>query len=75
MEEYEPRELWNLCLKKASVLLDRTEFESWLKNSVYEDLSGSKLIIRFRNSFVAGHVKSRFGKNAGGSSSRYIRKT
>lgn len=62
MEEYEPSELWELCLKKAGKLLDRTEFESWLKNSVYEDISGSKLIIRFRNSFVAGHVKSRFGR-------------
>ncbi len=61
MEFFDPSELWNRCLQEAENRLESTEFESWLKNSLYEDINGTRLVIRFRNSFVAGHVKSRFG--------------
>ncbi len=61
MDDFNPSELWQLCLSEARTTLEKTEFESWLKNSTYEDRNGSRLVIRFRNSFVAGHVKSRFG--------------
>ncbi|MBN2586527.1 MAG: chromosomal replication initiator protein DnaA [Candidatus Fermentibacteraceae bacterium] len=61
MNAFNPLELWNLCLQEAEKNLESTEFESWLKNSTYEDINGTRMVIRFRNSFVAGHVKSRFG--------------
>ncbi len=61
MDSFNPSELWNLCLQEAAKNLESTEFESWLKNSTYEDINGTRMVIRFRNSFVAGHVKSRFG--------------
>ncbi|OPL19683.1 MAG: hypothetical protein AVO35_01545 [Candidatus Aegiribacteria sp. MLS_C] len=61
MDNYDPVELWDLCLKEAEKNLERTEFDTWLRNSTYEDVNGSRMVIRFRNSFVAGHVKSRFG--------------
>lgn len=61
MEDFNPLELWGLCLQEAEKNLEKTEFETWLKNSSYEDINGSRMVIRFRNSFVAGHVKSRFG--------------
>lgn len=61
MDDFKPSELWDLCLREAEKTLETTEYESWLKNSVYEDINGTRLVIRFRNSFVAGHVKSRFG--------------
>jgi chromosomal replication initiator protein len=61
MDTFNPSELWTLCLQEAAKNLESTEFESWLKNSSYEDINGTRLVIRFRNSFVAGHVKSRFG--------------
>lgn len=62
MDGFDPSELWTLCLLEAEKSLEPTEFEAWLKNSYFEDMIGSRLIIRFRNSFVAGHVKSRFGE-------------
>ncbi len=61
MEHFDPSDLWNRCLQEAENRLDKTEFEAWLKNSTYEDSNGTRLVIRFSNSFVAGHVKSRFG--------------
>jgi len=61
MEPYNPSDLWKLCLNEAEKRLESTEFEAWLRNSSYEDINGTRLVIRFRNSFVAGHVKSRFG--------------
>lgn len=61
MDTFDPSELWSLCLQEAEKNLERTEFESWLRNSSYEDINGTRMVIRFRNSFVAGHVKSRFG--------------
>jgi chromosomal replication initiator protein len=61
MEPFNPSDLWNRCLYEASKHLEATEFDAWLKNSSYEDINGTRLVIRFRNSFVAGHVKSRFG--------------
>lgn len=61
MDEFDPHELWTQCLLEAERSLEPTEFEAWLKNSVFEDLEGRRLIIRFPNSFVAGHAKSRFG--------------
>lgn len=61
MESFKPSDLWNQCLKEASKVLEATEFDAWLKNSSYEDINGTRLVIRFRNSFVAGHAKSRFG--------------
>lgn len=62
MESFNPSDLWNLCLAEAEKRLEATEFEAWLKDSTYEDINGTRLVIRFRNSFVAGHVKSRFGE-------------
>ena len=61
MEPFDPSDLWNRCLQEAENRLESTEFEAWLRNSIFEDINGTRLIIRFRNSFVAGHVKSRFG--------------
>ena len=61
MELFDPSDLWNRCLLEAESRLETTEFEAWLKNSTYEDINGTRLVIRFSNSFVAGHVKSRFG--------------
>lgn len=61
MEELNPAELWDTCLRRVRTNLDSTEYESWLSNSSFEEMSGSRIVIRFRNSFVAGHVKSRFG--------------
>ncbi|MCD4701172.1 MAG: chromosomal replication initiator protein DnaA [Candidatus Aegiribacteria sp.] len=61
MELLNPSDLWNRCLLEAENRLESTEFEAWLKNSNYEDINGTRLVIRFRNTFVAGHVKSRFG--------------
>ncbi len=61
MEPLNPSDLWIRCLKEAENRLESTEFEAWLRNSNYEDINGTRLVIRFRNSFVAGHVKSRFG--------------
>lgn len=61
MDSFDPSELWGLCLREAEKNLEITEFDTWLRNSTYEDINGSRLVIRFRNSFVAGHVKSRFG--------------
>ncbi len=61
MDNFNPTDLWNRCLLEAESRLESTEFEAWLKNSAYEDINGTRLVIRFRNSFVAGHAKSRFG--------------
>ncbi len=61
MDNFDPASLWNLCLGEAEKNLDKTEFDSWLKGSSFEDMSGTLMVIRFRNSFVAGHAKSRFG--------------
>lgn len=61
MESFNPSELWVRCLNEAEKNLESTEFDAWLKNSSYEDINGTRLVIRFRNSFVAGHAKSRFG--------------
>lgn len=61
MESFNPSDLWNHCLNEASKVLESTEFDAWLKNSSFEDINGTRLVIRFRNSFVAGHAKSRFG--------------
>jgi len=61
MESFNPSELWISCLNEAEKNLESTEFDAWLKNSSYEDINGTRLVIRFRNSFVAGHAKSRFG--------------
>ena len=61
MDNFNPSDLWNRCLSEAESRLEPTEFEAWLKNSIYEDINGTRLVIRFRNSFVAGHAKSRFG--------------
>jgi chromosomal replication initiator protein len=61
MESFNPSDLWSRCLDEAAKNLESTEFDAWLKNSSYEDINGTRLVIRFRNSFVAGHVKSRFG--------------
>lgn len=62
MDTFDPNELWIQCLSEAENSLESTEFEAWLKNSCFEDLNGSLLVIRFSNSFVAGHAKSRFGE-------------
>ena len=62
MESFDPSDLWSKCLADAENSLEPTEFESWLKHSTFEELNGSRLVIRFRNSFVAGHAKSRFGE-------------
>jgi chromosomal replication initiator protein len=62
MESFDPSNLWSLCLNEAEKRLESTEYEAWLRNSAYEDINGTRLVIRFRNSFVAGHVKSRFGE-------------
>ncbi|NOQ21232.1 MAG: chromosomal replication initiator protein DnaA [Candidatus Aegiribacteria sp.] len=61
MELFNPSDLWSSCLQEAENRLESTEFEAWLKDSIYEDINGTRLVIRFRNSFVAGHTKSRFG--------------
>ncbi|MBW1887401.1 MAG: chromosomal replication initiator protein DnaA [Deltaproteobacteria bacterium] len=61
MDNFNPTDLWNMCLLEAERRLESTEFEAWLKNSTYEDINGTRLVIRFRNSFVAGHAKDRFG--------------
>ncbi|MEN8207649.1 MAG: chromosomal replication initiator protein DnaA [Candidatus Fermentibacteria bacterium] len=61
MENFDPSDLWNRCLLEAERRLEATEFEAWLKDSTYEDINGTRLVIRFSNSFVAGHAKSRFG--------------
>ena len=62
MESFNPSDLWKRCLNEAKKNLESTEFDAWLKNSFFEDIIGSRIVIRFRNSFVAGHVKSRFGR-------------
>ena len=54
-------ELWERCLSRASEMIDETAFRSWLEKSFFEELDGSRVVIRFPNTFVAGHARARFG--------------
>lgn len=62
MSGFDPAELWQECLARASENLDPTAFSSWLEKSVIADFENGRLTVRFPNNFVAGHAKVRFGE-------------
>ncbi len=61
MDDVTNTELWERCLSLASEMMDETAFRSWLEKSSFEEQEGSRLLIRFPNSFVAGHARVRYG--------------